>query len=130
MPSSRPLAPVKRRGLRIGSPGTTSQRWSLSGDVQGLACRKVFPMSRVPRRMAALAVTAPLFGLFAVTAPPAGAADGPVFTRTDLALDWLSDELDAHDGVLTVTFGTDVFPDQGLTIDAILAELAGGRGDD
>ncbi len=48
----------------------------------------------------------------------------------DAALDWLGGELAANDGMLTVTFGTDAFPDPGLTIDAILAELAGGNGGD
>lgn len=45
-------------------------------------------------------------------------------------LTWLAGELAAHDGMLTVTFGVDAYPDPGLTIDAILAELAGGNGGD
>ena len=77
------------------------------------------------RRLAALAVVPLALGLG--LAPPAGAAPVP---PADAALGWLAGELAANDGMLTVTFGTDVFPDPGLTIDAILAELAGGRGTD
>jgi len=55
----------------------------------------------------------------------AGAAE-PV-APADAALDWLGRELAAQDGMLSVTFGTDVYADPGLTIDAVLAELAGGR---
>ena len=79
------------------------------------------------RRLAALAVIPCALSL-SVGAPPAAAAE-PV-SPADAALDWLAGELAANDGMLTVTFGADAFPDPGLTIDAILAEQAGGHGGD
>ncbi|MEO6318297.1 MAG: hypothetical protein ABIP36_05885 [Acidimicrobiales bacterium] len=77
------------------------------------------------RRLAALAIVPLALGLS--LAPAAAVAPVP---PADAALDWLAGELAANDGMLTVTFGTDVFPDPGLTIDAILAERAGGHGTD
>ena len=83
---------------------------------------------RFLRCLAALLTVTTLVGAIGLGAAPAGAAE-PV-PPAAAALDWLAGELAANDGMLTVTFGTDVYPDPGLTIDAILAELAGGRADD
>jgi hypothetical protein len=65
-----------------------------------------------------------------VLGPPAAAAAADGAPPAEAALHWLAGELATSHGMLTVTFGTDAFPDPGLTIDAILAELAGGNGDD
>lgn len=84
-------------------------------------------LARTARRLAgALLVSCLLLG-----SPPAvsAAAPDPV-SPADAALTWLGGELAARDGMLTVTFGVDEFPDPGLTIDAILAALAGGRAGD
>ena len=56
---------------------------------------------------------------------------GTTATPAEAAADWLATELEAKDGLLTVSFGgPDEFADQGLTIDAVLALLAAGAGDD
>lgn len=84
------------------------------------------------RRVAALtlAATALLLSLF-VPAPTAAAVEpGEEVAPHIAALDWLAAEIVASDGVLTVTDGEDTYPDQGLTLDALLALAAGGRGDD
>ena len=87
------------------------------------------PLSiRFLRSAAALLSITILIGAVGLGAPSAAAAE-PV-APADAALDWLASELAANDGMLTVTFGTDVYPDPGLTIDAVLAEVAGGRGGD
>jgi hypothetical protein len=86
-----------------------------------------------PRRRAArcalatLAVTA----IFGLTATPSRAAEpGTSRTPAQAAAEWLATELEAKDGMLTVSFGgPDEFPDQGLTIDAVLGVIA-GQGDD
>jgi hypothetical protein len=69
-------------------------------------------------------------GALVTTGPASVARAAEPVPPGDAALDWLGGELAANDGMLMVTFGTDAFPDPGLTIDAILAELAGGNGGD
>lgn len=68
-------------------------------------------------------VTLPAAAALAVLADPPGAA-----------LDWIEGELAADGGYLTTSFQGDPdvqsFDDWGLTIDAILALAAGGRGDE
>jgi hypothetical protein len=81
--------------------------------------------ARFLRRSAPLLTVAALAATVGLGASPATAA-APV-PPADAALDWLAGELEANDGMLTVTFGTDSFPDPGLTIDAVLAEVAGGH---
>jgi LPXTG-motif cell wall-anchored protein len=85
--------------------------------------------SRSFTRLAVAALAAvPLVAVLG--AAPAQADQAPV-TPADAAVGWLSSELDAHDGMLTISFGgPDTYPDQGLTIDAILANVAGGNEDD
>ena len=88
----------------------------------------MFHSHRRPAQAAFVVLTA--LAAVLLSALPAAADPGSTESRSDLALDWLAAELAANDGLFTVTFGTEVFPDQGLTIDAILAEVAGGRGTD
>ena len=80
---------------------------------------------------AAFAVLAVLATLF-VAAPPSPAAEpGTTVTPAAGAAGWLADELEAKDGILTVSFGgPEEFADQGLTIDAILGIVAAGQADD
>ena len=67
-----------------------------------------------------LAVVAVLAMLLAA-APARAAEPGTSGTPAEVAADWLATELEAKDGMLTVSFGgPEEFPDQGLTIDAIL----------
>lgn len=78
---------------------------------------------------AALAAVA----LLGLTTPAAAdpAAPGTTLPPAEAAARWLASELDAKDGMLTVSFGgPDEYADQGLTIDAVLAVVAAGRGDD
>jgi len=63
-------------------------------------------------------------------ATPARAAAPATVHPADAALDWLAHEVEANDGMLTVDFDGEAFADEGLTIDALLALLAGGHGDD
>ena len=81
--------------------------------------------ARPPRCLVALLGVTPLIVSVGLGIAPARAAE-PV-SPAGAALDWLAGELGVHDGMLTVTFGSDSYPDPGLTIDAILAEVAGGR---
>lgn len=74
-----------------------------------------------------LAAVVCLVVIVATGAGSIASASEPV-PPAEAGLTWLAGELAAHDGMLTVTFGTDAYPDPGLTIDAILAELAGGNG--
>jgi hypothetical protein len=79
------------------------------------------------RRRSAVLALGVLAATLALRGPAASAAAPEPVPPADAAADWLAAQLAANDGMLTVTFGTDVFPDQGLTIDAILAELAAGH---
>jgi len=84
------------------------------------------------RRVAALAVAASAV-LLAPLAPAAATPTiepGEEIAPAGAALDWLAAEILASDGVLTVTFDGTSYADQGLTLDALLALAAGGRGDD
>lgn len=82
------------------------------------------------RRVAALlCVATVLVGV----ALPAAAAPAAVPDPPGAALDWVERELTADGGSLSTSFddgagGVASFPDWGLTIDAILALAAGGRG--
>jgi LPXTG-motif cell wall-anchored protein len=64
---------------------------------------------------------------------PASAAPAAVADPSGSALDWIEGELAADGGYLTTSYQGDPdvasFDDWGLTIDAILALAAGGRGD-
>lgn len=84
------------------------------------------------RRVAALAVVATALLVSLLAPPPAAAAvePGQEVAPHVAALDWLAAEIVASDGVLTVSYGEESFPDQGLTLDALLALAAGGRADD
>lgn len=84
--------------------------------------------TRRRRRRSALLVIAAL-GLAGGQGIAPAAAAAPV-SPAHAALAWMEGALEANDGMLTVTFGSDSFPDPGLTIDAILAAQAGGRGDE
>ncbi len=84
--------------------------------------------ARPSRRRSAILTLGVLAATIAHGSLAASAAE-PV-PPADAAAHWLAGELAANEGMLTITFGTDVFPDPGLTIDAILAELAAGHGDD
>ena len=89
-------------------------------------------MTSTHRRPAQLGVAllAVLAALIAA-APVRAAEPGTTATPAQAAADWLATELEAKDGLLTVSFGgPDEFADQGLTIDAILALLAAGADDD
>ncbi|MET0903670.1 MAG: prenyltransferase/squalene oxidase repeat-containing protein [Acidimicrobiales bacterium] len=89
-------------------------------------------MTQSPRRplKAVVAVLAALVAVL-VAAPPSPAAEpGTTVTPAVGAADWLATELEAKNGMLTVSFGGPEFADQGLTIDAILGIIAAGRGDD
>src|SRR5688572_27005842 len=90
-------------------------------------------MTSTPRRTApvGVALLALLAFLFASTAPVRAGEPGTTATPALAAADWLATELEAKEGILTVSFGgPDEFADQGLTIDAILAVLAAGAEDD
>ena len=77
-----------------------------------------------------LAVVAVL-AMLLVAAPARAAEPGTSGTPAEVAADWLATELEAKGGMLTVSFGgPEEFPDQGLTIDAILALVAAGAGGD
>lgn len=80
-----------------------------------------------PRLAAAVLAVTLLVG---ISLPSLSAGATGAVSPADAALAWLRGELAANDGMLTITFGSDAYPDPGLTIDAILAELAGGHGDD
>jgi len=84
------------------------------------------------RRVAALAVavTAVLLSPLAPAAATPTIEPGDEIAPAVAALDWLAAEILASDGVLTVTFDGTSYADQGLTLDALLALAAGGRGDD
>lgn len=85
--------------------------------------------ARHRRRVAAALLTAAIVAACSgLGGQVASAAEPP--SPADAALGWLAGELAANDGMLTITFGSDAFPDPGLTIDAILAEVAGGHGAD
>ena len=60
-------------------------------------------------------------------APLAAAEPGVPVAPAKATLDWLAGEIVANDGLLTITFGEDSFPDPGLTLDALLALAAGGQ---
>lgn len=90
--------------------------------------------SRVRQTATALLVLLAL-GLGAAPVSPAAAApaapaagDDPV-PAVDAALDWLAAEVVASDGMLQVVYGDVAYDDAGLTLDAVLALAAGGRGD-
>ena len=78
-------------------------------------------------RFCFIATVLALLGSLVVHPSPAMAVEG---SRADAGLAWLAGELAARNGMLTVTFGDDEYADPGLTIDAILAEVAGGHRDD
>ena len=68
-----------------------------------------------------------LLGLTA-TASAGPAAPGTTLHPAQAAARWLAAELEAKDGMLTVSFGgPDEYADQGLTIDAVLALVAAGQ---
>jgi hypothetical protein len=78
--------------------------------------------------LAALVVLATLLSL---PTPAPAAEPGTTLTPARAAADWLATELEAKEGMLTISFGgPDEFADQGLTIDAVLGILAAGESDD
>ena len=84
------------------------------------------------RLMAVLLASTALVG---VALPTASAVPAALPDPGAAALDWIEAELVADEGVLTSSFddgmgGIGSFVDYGLTIDAILALAAGGRGGD
>ena len=80
---------------------------------------------------AILAALAALAAVLIAALPSPAAEPGTTATPARGAADWLATELEAKDGLLTVSFGgPDEFADQGLTIDAILGILAAGAADD
>ena len=85
---------------------------------------------RPSRRIATVLLASIL--LVGVTLPGAASA-APVADPAGAALDWIEGELAADGGYLTTSYQGDPnvesFDDWGLTIDAILALAAGGRGD-
>jgi LPXTG-motif cell wall-anchored protein len=89
-------------------------------------------MTSTPRRTAqvGVAILALLAILFASAAPVRAVEPGTTASPALAAADWLATELEAKDGILTVSFGGPEFADQGLTIDAVLAILAAGAEDD
>ncbi len=66
-------------------------------------------------------------GASPLTPAAAAAEPGVPVAPADAALEWLGGEIVANDGLLTITFGEDTFPDPGLTLDAVLALAAGGH---
>ena len=73
-----------------------------------------------------VAVLAALVGLLAAAPPSPAAEPGTLVTPAVGGADWLATELEAKDGMLTISFGGPAeFVDQGLTIDAILGIVAG-----
>ncbi|MFL6206736.1 MAG: prenyltransferase/squalene oxidase repeat-containing protein [Acidimicrobiales bacterium] len=87
------------------------------------------PRRRPARRGLATFAVLAILGL---TAAPARAAQpGTSLSPARAAANWLATELEANEGMLTVSFGgPDEFPDQGLTIDAILGIIAAGEAAD
>jgi LPXTG-motif cell wall-anchored protein len=80
---------------------------------------------------AAIVILALLAILLAAAAPVRAVEPGTTASPSLAAADWLATELEAKDGMLTVSFGgPDEFADQGLTIDAVLGLLAAGAEDD
>ena len=85
---------------------------------------------RRPVQVVFVVLTA-LATLFVTALPSPAAEPGTTATPADAATDWLSTELQAKGGMLTISFGgPDEFADQGLTIDAVLGLLAAGKADD
>jgi hypothetical protein len=87
---------------------------------------------RSPGRLAAVLLASTV--LVGVSLPvSADAAPAALADPSGGALDWIAGELDADGGHLTTSYQGDPnvesFDDWGLTIDAILALAAGGRGD-
>ncbi|MEQ1786811.1 MAG: prenyltransferase/squalene oxidase repeat-containing protein [Acidimicrobiales bacterium] len=85
--------------------------------------------ARLPRLAAILLAST----LTVAVSPQASAAPAAVADPPGAALDWIESELAAEGSYLTVSFddgmgGVSTFPDYGLTIDAILALTAAGRG--
>jgi LPXTG-motif cell wall-anchored protein len=90
-------------------------------------------MTSTTRRTArvGLAALVALGTVVLTTIPTHGVEPGTTGSPADAAADWLARELQAKDGMLTISFGGPAeFADQGLTIDAVLALLAAGHGDD
>jgi hypothetical protein len=80
---------------------------------------------------AGLAALVALATLLSLPAPAPAAEPGTTLSPARAAAGWLATELEAKEGMLTISFGgPDEFADQGLTIDAILGILAAGAGDD
>ena len=88
-------------------------------------------MHRIPLRSLAAVAILPILLL---VSPAAGASNAPAGDPAT-ALTWIEGELAADGGSLTTAYddgsgGVATFPDWGLTIDAVLALAAGGRGTD
>lgn len=90
----------------------------------------VSPPLLARRALAGLAASAVAAAsmLSAAALPVAAAEPDVAVAPAAAALDWLAGEVVANDGMLTVTFGTDTYPDPGLTLDALVALAAGGQG--
>lgn len=89
----------------------------------------VSPPLLARRALTGLAVSAlAATSVLASSGLPATAAEpGVAVAPADAALDWLAGEVVANDGMLTITFGSDTYPDPGLTLDALVALAAGGQ---
>lgn len=88
-------------------------------------------MSLPTRSLASFGAAIAAVSLLAPRTPAMAVEAGTTAHPAEAAAAWLADELVAKDGMLTVSFGgPDEFADQGLTIDAVLALLAAGAGDD
>ena len=90
-------------------------------------------MTSTHRRPALLgAASLAALAVLLAAAPVRAVEPGTTATPAEAAADWLAAELEAKDGARSpsASAGPDEFADQGLTIDAVLALLAAGAGDD
>ena len=88
-------------------------------------------MSLLARSLASFGAAVAAMSLLVPAAPGGAVEPGTTAHPARAASDWLAGELSAKGGMLTVSFGgPDEFPDHGMTIDAVLALLAAGEGDD
>ena len=133
MPARSASAPldveVCGSGARVRTAGSVSGRAFVWASPVGRSTHVTLagaPLGRRSPLLAAARRPAP-----ASAAPAARRRTRPTAAPARAAADWIEGELEAKDGMLTISFGgPDEFADWGLTIDAILALAAGRRADD
>lgn len=128
------MAPLIVEVCGSGARIATASSDLVPGASEGIGPTGRHPMlvhtRRYPRSAAraALALLVALFALVPMSST-ASAAEGDPIPPAEAATGWLAAELAANDGSFPSPFGGG-FRDWGLTIDAVLALIAGGHGDD